>query len=91
MMEVLNEEDVLPFLRNSLLYNERALVREFHMDAWPECSIGTKESYLDMIKTHLKKLKSSLSLDNSKPAAFNRLKRNFASFTKLKNIEKYEN
>jgi hypothetical protein len=90
--ETLNEDDISTFLRVAVIYNQRAAARQAHSSPWiSECSIGTKEDLLEMVFYSLGRIKESLVLnDPERPAAFNNLKRNFASFTKKKYARKYE-
>lgn len=91
LIDTLNEDDLSTFLRVAVLHNERVISMVAHMETWAECSVGTKENVLTALVTSLKRLQDNLVADDpSRPKAFNNLKRNFASFTKLKNAKKYE-
>lgn len=91
MSEILNEDDLSQFLRVAVLNNERVIEMVAHLETWAECSIGTKAHILEMLILSLRRMRDNLVIDDpSRPKAFNNLKRNFASFTKLKNRKKYE-
>jgi hypothetical protein len=92
LVETLNDDDISTFLRVAVIYNERTLTKVSHSDTWvSECSIGTKETLLEMFLYSLNRLKDNLTLnDPRRPKAFNNLKRNFASFTKTLQTGKYE-
>jgi len=91
MIETLNEDDLSQFLRVAVVNNERIIEMVAHLESWAECSIGTKAHVLEMLLLTLRRIKDNLVMnDPSRPKAFNNLKRNFASFTKLKNRKKYE-
>ena len=91
LSDTLNYDDISTFLRTAVVYNERILKKVAHVDAWVDCSLGTKDTLLEMFTFSLHRLKGNLVLDDpARPKAFNNLKRNFASFTKKKNMKKYE-
>ena len=92
LADTLNDDDISTFLRMAVIFNERTLVKVAHTETWvPECSLGTKENLLEMFLRSLHRLKENLTLNDPKrPKAFNNLKRNFASFTRKKNLGKYE-
>jgi hypothetical protein len=91
LANTLNDDDISTFLRGAVIYSERSVKKEVHIDGLPQCSIGTRTTLLDMFYLSLHKLEDSLTLNHpSRPKAFNNLKSKFAKFTKNKNAKKYE-
>jgi hypothetical protein len=89
--DLLFEDDITTFLRNTIIYNQRPMHREVHIDPWVQCSIGRKQSLIDMVQYSLNRLENNnLFQDSTKPQAFRNLKMSFASHRKASNMKKYE-